>query len=76
MLEFKMCLIKNSFESETQLDRSDAKWCCAVVSAFPDFVPVQGGVYRWGQYMPQWMKESWNNRNCYVLIGGSAKDKC
>ena len=48
------------------------KWCCSVLSDYPDFVPY--GTY--GSLSDQSIKEKWVNESCDARVGGSSKTNC
>ena len=48
------------------------KWCCSVLSDYPDFVPY--GTY--GSLSDQAIKDKWGNESCDTRVGGSLKKNC
>ena len=48
------------------------KWCCNIVRNYEDFVPHK----TWGSLVDENTRNTWENKNCNDLVGGSAKSNC
>ena len=54
----------------TSLD--NVEWCCNIVRNYEDFVP---GI-TWGSFGDKKTRNTWENKNCNDLVGGSEKSNC